>query len=142
MSAREELRQRGTAGAERNNRAGRILRGSGIRVERARRAGLGRQLLADGRSGIADLVHRLLKLLVRDLQVLGPVLNLVRFMHVDFRAILHAFEFSIVHVGFLSEAKLDPSGLVPVCYFRLTATAGSRWPASAAAVMEDAGESC
>jgi hypothetical protein len=59
--------------------------------------GLCRQFLADGGGAVADLVHRLLKLLAGDLEVLDPVLKLMRFLHVDLGAVLLAFDFQVAH---------------------------------------------
>src|SRR5882757_628731 len=55
------------------------------------------ELLPDRRGTVADLVDRLLKRFLRDVQVPGPILKLVGFVHVDLAAILKSGLLQVVH---------------------------------------------
>jgi hypothetical protein len=66
---------------------------------------LGRELFPYRGGAIADLVNRFLKFFPRYLQVLGPILNLPGFMHVDLRAIVLALVFQALHFFLLMKSK-------------------------------------
>jgi hypothetical protein len=66
---------------------------------------LGRELFPYRGGAVADLVNRLLKFFLRYLQMLGPILNLPGFMHVDLRAIVLALVFQALHFFLLMKSK-------------------------------------
>jgi hypothetical protein len=71
------------------------------------------QLLPDRGGSIADLINRLLKLLVREVQVLRPALNLMRFVHVDFDRSWKSLLPGMVHAQGLRIADINDLGRIP-----------------------------
>src|SRR5882757_2501590 len=55
------------------------------------------ELLPDRRGAVADLVDRLLKRFLRDVQVLGPIMKLVGFVQIDLAAILKSGLVQVAH---------------------------------------------
>jgi hypothetical protein len=76
---------------------------------------LGRQLFAYRGGAVADLLNRLLEFFLRYLQMLGPILDLLGFVHVDLRAIVLALAFQALHFVLLMKSK---SGVVVSKAFR------------------------
>src|SRR6201998_4906278 len=66
---------------------------------------LGRELFPYRGGAVADLFNRLLKFFPRYLQMLGPTLNLLWFMHVDLRAIVLGLAFQALHFVLLMKSK-------------------------------------
>src|SRR5262245_46213042 len=89
------LRQLGHSGFVMKKRAG--LAPKIASIPRAFR--LRRQFLADGGGRITDLIDQFLQLLLVHAQLLGPILDLVRLVHVDLAAVLRTFLLQVVHLS-------------------------------------------